>query len=259
MLYTIAYIFLLFFIYSIIGYIFEVTLVTICEKKFTPSRGFLIGPYIPIYGVGVVLITTLLNKYKNDILVLFVMSTVLCTILEYLTSLIMEKVFKLRWWDYSHMSFNLNGRVCLLNSLIFGVGGVVIMKLLHPLIEKVLDYPANWVIILLAIIFGIIILTDFIISIIAMFNIKIEIKKFTKKDATEVVKQEIKEFLEKHSFLNDQIDRLLSSFPTAISRIEFNLPDYKDLIKLIKKEIKEAKKELKKKKKELTDKLTKHH
>lgn len=257
MLYDIAYIFLLFFIYSIIGYIFEVTLVTICEKKFTPSRGFLIGPYIPIYGVGVVSIVTLLYKYRNDVLILFVMSTVLCTILEYITSVIMEKVFKLRWWDYSHMSFNLNGRVCLLNSIIFGIGGVVIMKLLHPLVEKGLSIFPNWLLILLAIIFGLIILTDFIISIIAMFNIKIEIKQFTKKDATEVVKQEIKEFLEKHSFIREQIDRLLKAFPNAKSHKGFDLPDYKDLIKKIKQEIKEAKQELKKKKKELTDKLTK--
>lgn len=257
MLYDTAYLFLLFFIYSIIGYIFEVTLVTICEKKFTPSRGFLIGPYIPIYGVGVVSIVKLLSKYQNDLLILFVMSTILCTILEYITSVIMEKVFKLRWWDYSHMSFNLNGRVCLLNSIIFGVGGVVIVKLLNPFIEKGLMAITDWLLILLAIIFGLLIIVDLVISIIAMFNIKIEVKLFEKIDATEIVKREIKEFLEKHNFIRKQIDRVLSAFPNAKSTKVLSLPDYKDLVKKIKQEINEAKKELKKKQKELKDKLTK--
>lgn len=257
MFYDLAYIFLLFFIYSIIGYVFEVTLVTICERKFTPSRGFLIGPYIPIYGVGVVSIVKLLSKYQNDLIVLFVMSTLLCTILEYLTSLIMEKVFKLRWWDYSHMSFNLNGRVCLLNSLIFGVGGVLIVKLVNPFIEQALSTVTPWLLILLAIIFSLIFISDFVISLIAMFNIKIEVRKFTKKDATEIVKQEIKEFLEKHSFIRKQIERVLSSFPNAKSFKGLDLPNYKELIKKIRKEINEAKRELKKKQKELKEKLTK--
>ena len=247
MFYKIIYLFLLFFIYSIIGYIFEVALVTFCEKKFTPSRGFLIGPYIPIYGIGIICMVKLLAKYQNDFLVLFVMSTVVCTILEYLTSLLMEKLFKLRWWDYSHMSFNLNGRVCLLNSILFGIGGVVITKFVNPIIEGLLTKIPHLLIIILGLIFLLIFIADLTISLIAMFNIKIEVRKYTKKDATDAIKREIAEFLKDHTFLRNQIDRIITAFPNAKSRKEFNLPDYKELITKIKQEVAEAKQELKEK------------
>ena len=82
MLYNIFYLFLLFLIYSIIGYITEVLYVTILSKKLTLSREFLIGPYIPIYGAGIVCVIKLLSKDQNDLITLFVMSVVICTILE---------------------------------------------------------------------------------------------------------------------------------------------------------------------------------
>lgn len=257
MFYNILYLFLLFFIYSIIGYISEVLLVSFYEKKITPSRGFLLGPYIPIYGVGVICMVKLLSKYQNDIVALFVMSTIVCTILEYITSLIMEKIFKLRWWDYSHKSFNINGRVCLTNSIIFGVGGVLITKFINPIVEGLLTKIPDILIIIIGIITALIFITDFIISTIAMFNIKIEVKKYTKKDATEAIKKEIAEFLHNHSFIREQIERLFAAFPDVKSRKNTSFPDYKDLVKKIKAEVAEAKKEYKKKKKELQEKLTK--
>ena len=92
------------------------------------NRGFLIGPYCPIYGSGALLLTFLLNRYVNDKLVLFVMSIVVCSILEYVTSYIMEKIFHIRWWDYSNYKLNINGRVCLNNIALFGLAGVLIIK-----------------------------------------------------------------------------------------------------------------------------------
>ena len=92
--------FLLFIIYSIMGWIMEVVNQIVSQKKFV-NRGCLIGPYCPIYGCGAVLITVLLNKYLNDPITFLIMAILLCGILEYLTSYIMEKVFNLRWWDYS--------------------------------------------------------------------------------------------------------------------------------------------------------------
>lgn len=257
MLYEIFYLFLLFFIYSVIGYIVEVIAVSICTKRPTFSRGFLIGPYIPIYGMGIVCMVRLLTPYKDDIFALFVMSTLVCSVLEYLTSVIMEKIFKLRWWDYSHMSFNINGRVCLTNSVLFGVGGLIITKLINPIVEGLLVKVPHTLVIILGIFFALIFVTDCIISFIAMFNIKIEVKKYTKKDATEVIKKEVSEFLHKHSFLRNQIERLFTAYPNVKSFKNIDFPDYKDLIKKIKQEVKEAKEEYKKKSKELREKLTK--
>ena len=104
--------FILFMFYSIFGWVLEVLGKLIECKRFI-NRGFLIGPYCPIYGVGAILITALLGKYQDDIIALFIMAIVLCGTLEYLTSYVMEKVFHARWWDYSQRKFNINGRVCL--------------------------------------------------------------------------------------------------------------------------------------------------
>ena len=112
--------FLLFIIYAVIGWCMEVICKLIQYKKFV-DRGFLIGPYCPIYGVGALLITFFLNKYVQDPVVLFVMAVVVCGILEYLTSYFMEKIYHARWWDYSSKKFNINGRICLSNLIAFGI------------------------------------------------------------------------------------------------------------------------------------------
>ena len=88
------------------GWFIEIINGLIQTKKFV-NRGFLIGPYCPIYGVGGILITLLLSKYYDDPIVLFFMGIAVCGILEYLTSYIMEKFFKARWWDYSKRKFRL--------------------------------------------------------------------------------------------------------------------------------------------------------
>ena len=123
--------FLLFIIYSIAGWLLEVTCKYIDYKKFI-NRGFLIGPYCPIYGYGAVFITLALYKYQEDPLVLFIMTVVSCGVLEYLTSWFMEKLFKARWWDYSSRKFNLNGRVCLGTLVPFGVFGIILTYITNP-------------------------------------------------------------------------------------------------------------------------------
>ena len=238
---------LLFFIYSILGYFIEVIFVSICSMKINFSRGFLIGPYIPIYGLGIICIVKLLSKYENDLLVLFIMSTLICTILEYIISFIMEKLFKLRWWDYSHKSFNINGRVCLLNSLLFGIGGIIITKLINPQIEQLLARVPACVIIFTTLIIAIAFIIDLIISLIAMFNIKIEVRKYSKKDATEVIKEEVSEFLKQHNFIKNMQGRLFSAYPNVKSRKNINFIVYKDFILKAIQE-KEIKKKLKRKK-----------
>lgn len=75
------------------------------------NRGFLIGPYCPIYGFGSVLIGLLLSRYAGEPLVVFILAMVVCGTLEYVTSYLMEKLFHARWWDYSDKRFNLNGRI----------------------------------------------------------------------------------------------------------------------------------------------------
>ena len=134
----------------------EVTCKLIQYKRFI-NRGFLIGPYCPIYGYGALLITIVLRKYTNDPIVLFIMAIVVCGTLEYLTSYFMEKIYKARWWDYSKRKFNINGRICLETIIPFGLLGCFIIYISNPffinLINKMNKNTINIIAIVLLVIF----------------------------------------------------------------------------------------------------------
>ena len=122
--------FFFFILYSVIGWGYETAMCSIRDRAFV-NRGFLNGPYCPIYGVGAVLFLLLLGNEKNALLI-FLFGAMIASAVEYLTSFAMEKMFGARWWDYSDYRFNLNGRVCLGAAAIFGAFAVVLIKLLHP-------------------------------------------------------------------------------------------------------------------------------
>ena len=130
--------FLLFLFYSFLGWILEMVVCSIADKKVV-NRGFLIGPYCPIYGSGCLLIISLLHKYQDDPFTLFIMAVIVCSLLEYFTSYIMEKLFKARWWDYSDRRFNINGRICLDNLVLFGVLGLLIFYVANPFFGGLID------------------------------------------------------------------------------------------------------------------------
>lgn len=129
--------FLWFVLYSIAGWIYETIICSIEAKKFI-NRGFLNGPYCPIYGCGAVLDILVLGHVHNAVL-LFLLGLLLNCTLEYITSFVMEKVFNARWWDYSEYKFNLNGRVCLLGAVVFGAFAVVMIKFIHPFVKTYTD------------------------------------------------------------------------------------------------------------------------
>lgn len=208
MLYNICYIFLLFIIYSFLGWAVEVLDSFYNLKKFV-NRGFLIGPYCPIYGVGLLIIIHFLKSYTDSYLVVFVMSMFICMILEYFTSYIMEKLFNARWWDYSDKKYNINGRICLETTIPFGLGGMAIMYIVNPLLEKVLKSLSNNILIIISIVLFVIFLVDLIISLIVILRVKdISIKKI--RDNTEEINRRVINYLIKKSSLNK---RLIMSFP----------------------------------------------
>ena len=142
--------FLLFLVYSFIGWTIEVVGELIKHKKFV-NRGFLIGPYCPIYGFGAIAITLNLTRYYNNLLVLFTMAILICGLLEYFTSFIMEKLFHARWWDYSNMKYNINGRICLETLVPFGILGVLIIQVLNPFFIHILNSIPDFITIVLAV------------------------------------------------------------------------------------------------------------
>jgi uncharacterized membrane protein len=153
-------IFLLFLIYSFVGWVSEVLYVAaFVEHKFV-NRGFLHGPICPIYGTGGIIILFLPVHIKQTGISLFISSMFFCTLLEYISSWIMEKLFQAKWWDYSQMHFNLNGRVCLLNSLLFGLMGYIAMTYVQPSFKNILFMLNDTVTYYLAVSLGIIFLID---------------------------------------------------------------------------------------------------
>ena len=189
--------FLLFIIYSILGWLMEVINARFTLNRFV-NRGFLIGPYCPIYGCGAVLITVLLSRYKNDLSIFFIMSILLCGILEYLTSYAMERFFHLRWWDYSNKKFNIDGRVCLRTLIPFGILGTIIMYVSNPFFINLINLLSHkWVNVLFYGTF-IVFITDFVISIITILTIKkttAAISEENKEDNTEEITKKVKEML----------------------------------------------------------------
>lgn len=125
----------IFFIYAVIGWCIEVAFAAVNRGGFV-NRGFLNGPYCPIYGCGMLIVALILNPVKDSLLSLFFGSFILTTVLEYVTGWLLEKMFGNKWWDYSDMPFNIQGYVCLKFSILWGLGGVFIMRLVHPFILR---------------------------------------------------------------------------------------------------------------------------
>ena len=208
MLHTIEIYFLLFISYAFLGWCMEVTCKFIQYKKFI-NRGFLIGPYCPIYGWGALAITILLKRYMEDPLVLFVMSTIICSIIEYLTSYFMEKKYHARWWDYSNKKFNINGRICLETLIPFGILGVAIMYGTNPILFKLYNQIPQLVINILTVILFIGFIVDNIISSNIISSINVEENKLI-KDNTEEITEKIKQVLRQKSWLHR---RLINAYP----------------------------------------------
>jgi len=130
-----------FYIYGFLGWCTEVAYATIKERQFV-NRGFLRGPICPIYGVGVTLVVLFLEPLQNNIILLYIASVVLVTVLEGITGFVLDKVFHNKWWDYSKRPCNIGGYVCLLFSLIWGIACVLIVKFIHYIFEMwVKEFP----------------------------------------------------------------------------------------------------------------------
>lgn len=244
---SITYYFLLFMIYSTAGWTMEVVLKYKEHKRFI-DRGFLIGPYCPIYGYGAILITTLLYKYNSDPIVLFFMTVLTCGTLEYFTSWIMEKLFKARWWDYSKRRFNLDGRVCLGTLIPFGLFGLILTYFTNPFLINCFDKVDMIVLNIIAgIVFAIYIIDNIISTIIIIgfrkTTIKIGMEK--KEDNTEDITRRVREILAQKSW---GYRRLIDAFPgleTIKLRIQEITNEVKENVNEIKENINEKAEDLK--------------
>ena len=135
--------FLAFCIYSFLGWVCESTYCSLGERRWI-NRGFLAGPVCPVYGFGAVIVVTLLTPFAHSIPLLFLTGMAATSALEYLTGFLLETLFHTKWWDYSKRRFNIRGRVCLRNSLMFGGLSVVAMRLVDPVVQDLIGKLHGW-------------------------------------------------------------------------------------------------------------------
>lgn len=201
--------FLLFITYSFIGWIIEIIDRFKVNKRIV-NRGFLIGPYVPIYGCCAILMILLLRSVRNPI-TMFAYCILIASTGEYLTSYIMEKVFHARWWDYSDYKYNLNGRICLINCLGFGILGFILIKYLNNFLYNIYSNlnmtTLNIIFYTLITIFTI----DLIVSFIVIFKVKKMSLKFRNPDNTNEITKKVHEILKN----NPLMKRLFMAFPNV--------------------------------------------
>lgn len=173
------YVLLSFFIYSFLGWCTEVVYAALKERKFV-NRGFLNGPVCPIYGFGVITVVNILEPVSDQYVILYVASAVLATVLEWITGFLLEKLFQHKWWDYSNIPLNLNGYVCVIFSLLWGVACVVIVKWIHPFFFKGLERIPLWLGITFLIIFGILFIVDLCVTVAGILKLNRHLDKMEK-------------------------------------------------------------------------------
>lgn len=201
--------FLLFILYSNIGWLIEVIKTKFDDKKWV-NRGFLIGPYLPIYGISAIVMVNYLTHYKGDIVTVFILALFICSFAEYMTSYVMEKLFNTRWWDYSDEKFNLEGRICLKNCFYFGLLGVLLVYVINPMFVRILNNINDGNLKIIGIIALVYFIFDYILSFWLISKLK-DNYNIELKDMTEDLTKERKNILKKEKRKLQR--RIIKAFP----------------------------------------------
>lgn len=161
--YTILEYVLFFFAFSFIGWIWEVGLCLVQSGELV-NRGTLFGPWLPIYGTGGVLVLMFFRKFYNRPILTFFLSMMVCSFVEYFASWYLELTKGIRWWDYSGFLINLNGRICLEGSIIFGIAGCLVIYFIAPFLKKRLSQFPKVFLIIFSVLFTFLFAVDMINS-----------------------------------------------------------------------------------------------
>lgn len=240
--YEIVWIFL---IYAFIGWLSEVAFAAM-EKGVFVNRGFLNGPYCPIYGCGVLAVVTVLTPLKENLFILYIGSFLLTSVIEFITGLVLEKLFHNKWWDYSDKPFNIMGYVCLKFSVFWGFACTFIMLIIHPIIYGLIQLMPYIVGIILLVIFMSVFAVDIIVTVSSIIKFNKQLKlmdeiaaklKFVSNEIGENVYENVMEALEKkeefkstHAELIVQISEKKESLNESVDNLKVNVEYRKDLL-----------------------------
>lgn len=204
---NIAHWFLIFMTYSCAGWLMEV-IVGLLQRRKLVNRGFLVGPICPIYGVGALLLSLVVRADESPI-VIFCVAVVGSAVLEYGVSYAMEKLFRVRWWDYTDRAFNLNGRICAESVLSFGVIGVLILKIINPSLLALYNAMPQLALYLIAGLLAAWLIFDILLSLWLMLGVRVTVGT-VQRDATDEIAERVHELLTGKGKLNR---RLVKAFP----------------------------------------------
>ena len=236
-----------FVVYSVAGFIIETIFGLLTKGVLESRKSFLYGPFCSIYGLGAVLMILPLQKYKKNNYTLFFAGFFIGSIIEYMVSLVGELIFHIKWWDYSDQMFNINGRICVLFSLFWGLLAIYLMSDINPRIDKFIDFvkskiPANYM--KTVIIFSILFLSfDLGITVYAlqMFSVRI-----IHENNLNVSNKQLMDTLYEKIYVNDQKqkdfiykffdnEKMIKTFPNIkIEDVDGNILFFRDYVKDIK-------------------------
>ncbi len=199
--------FAIFIFYSFAGWLIEV-LISFIQKRKIINRGFLVGPICPIYGTGALLLPFIVSSVETP-LVIFCVAVVGSAILEYVVSYLMEKIFRVRWWDYTDQPFNLNGRICVSAALSFGVIGVLMLKVITPALLGMIGSLPVAVLYIIAGLLAAWLVFDILLSLWLIFGVRVTVGT-VQRDATDEISERVQEILMNKGKLNR---RLVKAFP----------------------------------------------
>lgn len=196
--------------YSFLGWIAEVVYV-LAKSHHLQNRGFLTGPFVPIYGVGAIALLLAVEPYVENPFLVFVAAVLVTSALEFVTHLVLDKLFHVRLWDYSSRRFNLRGRICLENSLLFGALGLLLLYVIHPVTADVVrNLPHDVAIAIASLLLGIL-LVDAANSIRSLAKVRVIL------DEAGGTLAQARERIEQASLHGLTLQRLVHAFPLARS------------------------------------------
>lgn len=207
--------FIYFIIYSFLGWVIETIYCSLAEKRYVP-RGFLNGPLTPIYGFGAIGLIFLLQDIKTVSLV-FLSGVVATSFLEYVASYLLELIFDMHWWDYYGDKYNLNGRIKLKNSILFGILSIILMYFIHPLVINLLSMLSYFNKQVLSVTLFIAITIDTVITVSSIFNLKATALEYKIKNFSEEARLTLK-----NGYIHK---RLLKTFPRLAYKKDFEVID----------------------------------
>ena len=192
--YSLSEIIVLFFTYSVVGWLWETFYCSIKEHHYA-YRGFLFGPYCPVYGFAITTILITAEPVKNNIILLFIVGFVVASIFEYFASLFLEKVFHMKLWDYSKLKGSIQGRVAPEISLFWGIGVVFLVRYIQPFVQRIINWEEakahGWLAVIIVIVMG----TDMVLTMFSVHKLHISTKQWDNRinQRLESLRQRIRE------------------------------------------------------------------